>query len=397
MDIKYPEPHTALEQPDALRGALEKLKSNSNADPVFECYAFEDDRWRFPPGSRCHKECTLPLHEANYGLNLLRQATTPYTARQATTFIRLLLCSRHYEQTQFFLSLLISLTELDDQKEISKAHVNDIFLFQFSSSLALRHKAPMKRHDSLVPESSLRPSAAPAPAIELKVSTPQPSGLYANLEFPSARSEVLYHTELRCIGFITEYMRCPCIIAGSARTTAQQALTSYVEKPQIGILQPLLQNMLCPTHRGSGLLDVYREKWANHFTFVYNFEQRVPPLSQSDQQVDSSRFRFTYKPPSSPVTSKQPARRPRIIRNETSENNFGGASGAPKLEEDHDVASHTPQSLKVVPVAVPGPGSRGAFLTPLQTRWAEALASSLDDELDDRPKKATAAQLAKRK
>lgn len=390
MDIEYPEPHTALEQPDALRGALEKLKSKSNINPVFECYAIEDQKGSFTlrTGYRCNTQFTLPAPKANYALNLLKQTTTPYTARQATAFIHLLLCDHHYGKTQFFSSLLICLTELDDQKEISKAHVDNMFPFLFPFSLAPNHKAPMKRHDSLVPEPTSRPSAAPTPAIELKVSTPPLSGLHANLEFPSARSEVLYHTELRCIGFITEYMRCPCIIAASARTTAQQALTSYVEKPQIGILQPLLQILLCPTHRASGLLDVYREKWAKHFTFVYNFEQRGPRLFQSDhQQVDSSSsFRFTYKPPSSPAAPKQPARRTRIVRSGASQNSLGGASCAPKLEEDHNVASHAPQSLNIPSAAVFAPEIREAHDRSLENR----------ERFINRPKQANAAQLAKR-
>ncbi|KAL1647064.1 hypothetical protein SLS58_002834 [Diplodia intermedia] len=263
--------------PPTLEKAIQDLQ-NADEDSVFACSAMLPDT-----KSRCNATFSLPPYEIKATVQFIRHYMPPYTTEQAIRLSRLFLCIKHSLDTEYSSAIIAGLVDTPDKADVSttqnnvrqprlpptpprKLENNRPKVFEKQ-----HHEPAPERHDSLAPTSPPQSSTSTA-ALRYRVRQNRQHSVHADLEFFAAKWEVLCSDEFRCIAYDTDHSRCRRIIEEAAKKSLQGELERHVLKaPPMGILRPLLQQMLCWSHNVSEWLDAYHQKWAKHFLAMYRF------------------------------------------------------------------------------------------------------------------------------
>lgn len=251
--------HILPTPPPTLKGAVQSLGS-ARADSVFTCSAMVACT-----RSRCKATYGLPADKIDAAVDLIQHEKPPYNARQAIIISRLLLCTNHYQQTEYSSSLIISLVEAYDPGD--EVWTTDADALQPHLSIprspdgAENNTEVPHKHDSHASESPTHP---PPPT---SLGESDKEFQHAGLNFSQAQWEVLFrNSEFRCIGYVAEHARCQWVIKSRSRRVAQDLLHDRMnDKLPAGKLRPLLQEMLCTAHNTFEWLHAYEQKWADDF------------------------------------------------------------------------------------------------------------------------------------
>ncbi|KAF2135417.1 uncharacterized protein K452DRAFT_323067 [Aplosporella prunicola CBS 121167] len=304
--------------------ALKNLQNEEKRRSVFSCLAMP-----MTPKKTCSKKTQPSSEFIDSAYNIIRNTTPPYSFETGAKLTGILLCPKHVQETRYFLAVLLEILALErseEEKAFATMQAQYMALVRYNGSpdavtrqaqsmaLVLHKDSPdaVSRHLLNIFDDRPGPSRLASgqwtsqciPRLEYKVSaeTEEDSSPKASagdqpqdlaLEFSSVKWDLLFSKTFQCIATGGTGQRCQVDIDNALRERARAALEGYLlTSPPRDVLDQLVSDLLCFSHRRKDWIDAYHAEWDRFF---------FGPLRHLPSSVPES-----SSPPSGPATSTKP-------------------------------------------------------------------------------------------